>query len=69
MRHYVFIYDGRDKNINSQTNNSVKYISNTYGDVTKNEIYYNKIMINTYFRVYIRIFIDERGCDINNYNN
>ena len=50
------MYDGRDKNINSQTNNSVKYISNTYGDVTKNEIYYNKIMISIYFRVCVRIF-------------
>ena len=56
MYHYVFMYDGRDKNINSQTNNSVKYISNTYGDVTKNEIYYNKIMISIYFRVCVRIF-------------
>ena len=39
--HHVFKYDGRDKNINSQTNNSTKYVSNTYGGVMQNEIYYN----------------------------
>ena len=27
------MYDGRDKNINSQTYNSTKHISNTYGGV------------------------------------
>ena len=35
------IYDGRDKNINSQWNDSIKYISNTHEDVMQNEIYYN----------------------------
>ena len=41
MCHHVFMYDGRDKNINSQTNNSIKYISNTLGGVMQNEIYCN----------------------------
>ena len=27
------MYDERDKNTNSQINNSTRYISNTYGDV------------------------------------
>ena len=35
------MYDGRDKNTNSQTNNSTKYISNTYGGVIQNESYCN----------------------------
>ena len=31
MCHHVFMYDnGRDENNNSQTNTSIKYISNTY---------------------------------------
>ena len=33
------MYNGRDKNINSQTNGSIKYISNEYGGVMQNEIY------------------------------
>ena len=41
MCHHVFMYDVRDKNINSQTNNSIKYISNTLGGVMQNEIYCN----------------------------
>ena len=32
------MYDGRDKNTNSQTNSSTKYKSNTYGGA-QNEIY------------------------------
>ena len=48
--------DGRDKNINSQTNSSTKYISNTYESVMQNEIYFNYIMKNIYFRVCVRIF-------------
>ena len=36
MCHHVFMYDGRDKNINSQTNGSIKYISNTHGGVKQN---------------------------------
>ena len=32
------MYDESDKNINSQTNSSTKYISNTYGDVMQNKI-------------------------------
>ena len=34
------MYDGRDKNTNSQTNSSTKYILNTYEGV-QNEIYCN----------------------------
>ena len=41
MWHHIFIYDGRDKNINSQTNSSTKYTSNTYGGVIQNKIYCN----------------------------
>ena len=41
------MYDGRDKNINSQTNSSIKYILNTYGRA-QNE--------NIYFGVCVRIF-------------
>ena len=35
------MYDERDKNINSQTNSSTKYVLNAYGGVMQNEIYYN----------------------------
>ena len=38
MGHYIFVYDGRDKNTNSQTNSSTKYILNTCEDVMYNEI-------------------------------
>ena len=31
MCHHVFMYDGRDKTTNLQTNSSTKYIQNTYG--------------------------------------
>ena len=41
MCHHVFMYDGRDKNTNSQTNELIKYMSNTYGGVMQNEIYCN----------------------------
>ena len=50
------MYDGRDKNITSQTNSSTKYISNTYGGVMQNKTYCNYIMINIYLRVCVRIF-------------
>ena len=33
MCHYVFMYDERDKNNDSQINSSIKYISNTYEGV------------------------------------
>ena len=58
MCDHVFMYDGRDKTTNSQTNSSTKYIyiSNTCGDGMQNEIYCNQIMINIYFRVCVRIF-------------
>ena len=39
--HHVFMYYGRDKNTNLQTNSSTKYISNAYGDMMQNEIYCN----------------------------
>ena len=55
MYHYVFMYDGRDKNTNSHINSSIKYISNTYVGVMQIEIYCNKITINMYFRVWSRI--------------
>ena len=45
MYHHIFMYDGKDENINSQTNGSIKYISNAYRGVMQNEIYCNKIMI------------------------
>ena len=31
MCHHIYMYDGRDKNTNSQTNSLIKYISNTRG--------------------------------------
>ena len=55
------MYDERDKNINLQTNGSIKYISNTNGGVMQNEIYYNKVMISMYFRACVRIFNRWRG--------
>ena len=39
--HHISMYDGRDKNINSQTNISTKNILNTYG-VVQNKIYLTK---------------------------
>ena len=56
MYHHVFMYDEGDKNINSQINSSIKYISNTHGGIMQNEIYCNYVMINMYFRVCVRIF-------------
>ena len=56
MCHHVFMYDERNKNINSQINSSIKYISNTHGGIMQNELYYNYVMINMYFRVCVRIF-------------
>ena len=41
MCHCVFMYDGRYKNINFQTNGSIKYILNTHGGVMQNEMYCN----------------------------
>ena len=42
MCHHVFMYDGRDKNTNSEINISViKYILNTHGGVMQNEVYCN----------------------------
>ena len=56
MGHCIFMYDRRDKNPNSQTNSSTKYISNTYGGVMQNKIYCDQIMIYIRFRVCVRIF-------------
>ena len=56
MCHHVFMYDERNKNINSQINSSIKYISNTRGGIMQNEIYCNQVMINMYFRVCVKIF-------------
>ena len=39
--HHIYMYDEWDKNTNSQTNNSTRYISNTYGGVMQNKIYCN----------------------------
>ena len=41
MYHHIFMYDGRDENINSQTNGSIKYISNIHGGDMQNVIYCN----------------------------
>ena len=41
MCHHVFMYDGRDKNTNSQTNGSIKFILIIYGGVMQYEIYSN----------------------------
>ena len=41
MSPYIFMYDGKDENTNSQTNSSTKYISKTYEGVIQNEIYCN----------------------------
>ena len=35
------MYDERNKNTSAQTHGSVKYISNTYGCMVQNKIYYN----------------------------
>ena len=40
MCHYIFMHDGKDKNINSQTNSSTKHILNIY-EWAQNEIYCN----------------------------
>ena len=54
MYHHVFMYDGRDKNINSQINGLIKYISNTRGGVMQNKSIATR-MVNIYFRVCVRI--------------
>ena len=38
MCHHVFIYDDRDKSNNSQTNSSIKYISNMYEGLMQNKL-------------------------------
>jgi hypothetical protein len=68
MCHHVFMYDGRDKNTNSQTNGSIKYISNTREGVMQNEVYWNYIIINIYLEYMLEYLIDERAREIYNYN-
>ena len=41
MCHHIFMYDGRDKNTNSQINSSIKHIFNTKNGGAHNEIYCN----------------------------
>ena len=41
MCHHIFMYDRRDKNTNSPTNSSIKYILNKHGGVMQTEIYCN----------------------------
>ena len=41
MCHHVFMCDRRDKNINSQINGSIKYISNINRGVVQDKIYCN----------------------------
>ena len=55
------MYDGRDKNTNSQTNSSTRHILNTYGGVMQNKIYCNYIMINIYLECVLEYLIDEKG--------
>ena len=64
MCYHMFIYDGKDKNTNLQTNGSIKYISNIHAwrcDAKK--IYCNQIMINMYLEYMLEYLIDERGKD------
>ena len=56
MYYHIFMYGGKDKNTNSQTNDSIKHISNIRGDMVQNKIYCNWIMINMYFRACVTIF-------------
>ena len=56
MCHHVLMYDGKNKDINPQVNDSTKYISNTYGGV---------MQILEYVLEYL---IDERLREIDNYN-
>ena len=56
MYHRVFMYDRRYRNTNSQANTSIKYMSNTHGYVTRNEIYCDYIMLNMNFGVCVSIF-------------
>ena len=68
MGHHVFMYVGRDKNTNLQANSSTKYISNTYGGAIQNKIYCNQIMKKYILEYVFKYLIDEKECDIDNYN-
>ena len=61
------MYDGRDKNTNSQTNSSTKHILNTYGGA-QNEIYCNIIMKIYILEYMLEYLIEEKGHEIDNYN-
>ena len=64
------MYDEKNKSANSQTNGSIKYVSNKHESVMLNEIYCKliMIMIDMYFRVCFKILIDERVRGIDNCN-
>ena len=69
MCQHVFMYRGTDKNTNSQTNGSIKYISNMHGCVMQNEICCNQIMKKKNILEYVlEYLIHERGRKIDNYN-
>ena len=57
MCYHMFMYDEKDKNTNSQTNGSIKYISNIHAwrcDAKKNLLQLDN---DKYvFRAYVRIF-------------
>ena len=61
------MYDGRDKNINSQTNYSINYIYQTHKEVVQNEIYCNLIMINIFLEYVLEYLIDKKDVRYNNY--
>ena len=65
--HYIFGYDGRDKNTNSQTNSSIKHILNTYGGA-QNKTYCNKITKIYILEYMLEYLIEEKGHEIDNYN-
>ena len=53
----VNMYNGRDKNINSQTTDPIKYISKTDRGMMQNKIYlWQRDNGKSYFRVCVKIF-------------
>ena len=51
----VNMYNGRDKNINSQTTDPIKYISKTDGGMMQNKIYlWQRDNGKSYFRVCVK---------------
>ena len=65
--HHIFIYNGRDKNTNSQINCSIKHILNTYGGA-QNKTYCNKITKIYILEYMLEYLIDEKGREIDIYN-